>query len=159
MTATDREPVGSPDDGPRTSAFRAYGTPVPQQGTRIVQTPAGPRGITAGGPSLRPWRDVMAAEAEIARTMGRRHTGPVFLDVEFRYPMPASRKASQRRQEWIPKAVQPDLDKLIRAVCDSLTQGGLILDDAQISEIHAVKGEWSDSWTGADIQVRDLWTP
>lgn len=101
----------------------------------------------------------MAAEAEIARTMGRRHTGPVFLDVEFRYPMPASRKASQRRQEWIPKAVQPDLDKLIRAVCDSLTQGGLILDDAQISEIHAVKGEWSDSWTGADIQVRDLWTP
>jgi Holliday junction resolvase RusA-like endonuclease len=141
------------------TSFRAYGLPIPQAGTRIVQTAAGPRGITAGSKALRPWRDVIAVEAEVCRVEGKRHTGPVRLDVEFRFPMPASRPARLRRQGSIPKTVQPDLDKLIRAVCDSLTVGGLLLDDAQVCEIHASKAEWVDSWTGADVTVRDLWIP
>lgn len=73
--------------------------------------------------------------------------------------MPSSRLVRQKNAGCIPKTTQPDLDKLLRAVFDSLRQGGLLLDDAQITEVHASKMEHHDSWYGADIAVRDLWTP
>jgi Holliday junction resolvase RusA-like endonuclease len=147
-----------PDDL-RTSAFRVLGHPVPQSGMKPVSTAAGPRLVTTGGRDLENWRHSLAAEAAVARVNGRRHLGPVALCVEFRYPMPGARTAAQRHQDSIPKVTQPDLDKLLRAVCDGMTAGALILDDAQICEIHATKSEWGDSWTGCDIQIRDLWMP
>lgn len=148
---------GRPHEG--TDTFRVYGNAVPQSGMRAVQTPMGARLITTGGKDLEAWRQAIAAEAAVAQVEGRRHTGPVAVYTDFRYQMPSSRKAAQRRSESIPRTVQPDLDKLVRAVFDSLKVGGLIIDDAQIAELHASKSEWSDSWTGAEISVRDLWTP
>ena len=143
----------------QTSAFRVLGHPVPQSGMKPVNTAAGPRLVTTGGRDLENWRQGLANEAAVARVAGRRHLGPVALIVDFRYSMPGTRTAAQRRQDSIPKVTQPDLDKLLRAVCDGLTAGALILDDAQITEIHATKTEWLDSWTGCDIQIRDLWMP
>lgn len=143
----------------RTSSLLVYGTPVPQSGMKPVSTPAGPRLVTTGGRDLESWRHSLAAEAAVARVGGRRHEGPVALHVEFRYPMPGTRTAAQRGQESIPKVTQPDLDKLLRAVCDGMTAGALILDDAQICEIHCTKSEWGDSWTGCAIEIRDLWMP
>jgi len=144
-----------------TSHFVAYGVPIPQAGTRIVQTAAGPRGITAGSPRLRPWRDVLSSEAQVCQIEGRRHTGPVAVEVEFRFPMTATRQKVKkyRNEESIPKPFQPDLDKLLRAVFDSLTVGGLLLDDAQVCEVHATKREYVEGWSGANVLVRDLWTP
>lgn len=142
-----------------TSRFIVYGTPVAQGGMRFVPTPNGSRQITVGGKGLEDWRQAIAAEAAVAQVQGHKHTGPVALHVDFRYTMPISRKAAERRNGWIPRKVAPDLDKLVRAVGDSLKVGGLILDDAQIAEIHATKYEYSEGWTGAEVVVRDLWTP
>lgn len=149
---------GDPDELAVTS-WRTLGMPAPQFGMKSVNTAAGPRLKTDGGVGLLPWRSALATDAEIARVTGRRHAGPVALDIEFRFPMPATRLKREREAGQIPKWRRPDLDKLLRAVCDALTVGGLILDDAQIAEIHARKREYWDSWSGADITVRDLWTP
>ena len=35
--------------------------------------------------------------------------------------------------------VKPDLDKLIRALCDALTQSGVWVDDAQVTQVKASK--------------------
>lgn len=144
-----------PDDL-RQSDFRVYGLPVPQAGMRMM--PSGGM-VTTGGQGLKPWRQAVSDEAQAVRACGKRHRGPIAVHVDFRFPMPQTRKASQRREDSIPMVVRPDLDKLLRAVLDSLKTGALILDDNQVSEIHATKSEWSDSWSGADISVRDLWTP
>jgi Holliday junction resolvase RusA-like endonuclease len=140
----------------RQSDFRVYGLPVPQGGMRMM--PSGGM-VSTGGAGLKPWRQAVSDEAQVCRVNGRRHTGPIAVHVDYRFPMPQSRKAAQRRADSIPMTVRPDLDKLLRAVLDSLKTGALILDDSQVAEIHATKSEWSDSWSGADISVRDLWTP
>lgn len=57
---------------------------------------------------------------------------PAYLYVEFVMPRPASRSKDIRH------AIAPDLDKLVRAVGDSL-KGSLISDDSRISELHATK--------------------
>lgn len=147
------------DEGLQTHSFRVYGDPAPQSGMRAVGPPGAMRLITTGGKDLEQWRRAIATEAEVAKVNGSTHRGPVAVYVDFRYQMPSNRKAAQRRAESIPRMVQPDLDKLVRAVFDSLKVGGLILDDGQIAEIHASKSEYSDSWTGAEVSVRDLWTP
>jgi Holliday junction resolvase RusA-like endonuclease len=152
-------PDGASVDALYTSEFRVFGTPVAQGGMRYVPTPNGSRQITVGGVGLKEWRQAIATEAAVRVVEGKHHRGPVALHVNFRYPMPGNRKAAERRQGVIPRTSRPDLDKLIRAVCDSLTVGGLIVDDSQIAELHATKFEYMDSWSGIDVSVRDLWTP
>jgi len=142
-----------------TSTFRVYGTPVPQGGMRYVPTPGGSRQITVGGVGLQDWRSSVAAEAAVQVVEGSKHRGPVALYVDFRYPMPGTRKAAQRRHGSMPRTSRPDIDKLLRAVCDAITVGGLWLDDAQVAELHCTKYEFMDSWQGIDVAVRDLWTP
>lgn len=140
----------------RQTDFRVYGPPAPQSGMRMM--PSGGM-VSTGGVNLKPWRQAVADEAQIAAVSGRRHKGPIAVHADFRFPLPRSRPAPQRRVDSVPMVVPPDLDKLLRAVFDSLKAGGLIIDDRYISEIHATKTEWLDSWTGADISVRDLWIP
>jgi len=72
----------------------------------------------------------------------------------FRFPMPPSRSAVVKRTGWAWKDKKPDLDKLARSTCDSLTTSGLIADDARIVRLHAEKVEIADSWHGAEITVK-----
>ena len=53
-------------------------------------------------------------------------------------------------------AVMPDLDKLIRAVGDSLTDAGIIRDDSRIITITARKLYADDRGPGAVIRVNTL---
>jgi crossover junction endodeoxyribonuclease RusA len=75
---------------------------------------------------------------------------PCELLVHFYLPKPASVKRS------LP-SVSPDLDKLIRAVGDSLTDAGVVKDDSRIVWIRASKSYASGSVEpGATIQVKTL---
>jgi Holliday junction resolvase RusA-like endonuclease len=47
----------------------------------------------------------------------------------------------------------PDVDKLVRAVGDGLTQGGAIADDARIVDLHAYKRYSVDGWTGVHVTI------
>ena len=74
---------------------------------------------------------------------------PCELIVNFYMPKPASVKRS------LP-TVSPDLDKLIRAVGDSLTDSGVVVDDSRIVRISARKLYAIGIEPGAIIQVKTL---
>lgn len=112
------------------------GTPVPQGSVDVY------RGRIVGVKApLKRWRtDVRAAT--LARHQGEPLDGPISVSLVFQIAPP------QRPRWWAP-AVKPDLDKLIRAVLDSLSTTknrktkaivpGVITDDARIVHITATK--------------------
>jgi crossover junction endodeoxyribonuclease RusA len=55
--------------------------------------------------------------------------GALMLSATFVLPRP---KSAPKRRIW--PTVKPDHDKLLRALCDALTQCGAWLDDAQVVE-------------------------
>lgn len=69
--------------------------------------------------------------------------GPLMLTATFVLPRP---KSAPKRRVW--PVMKPDSDKLIRALCDALTQCGAWADDAQVVEMVAGK-----RYTGQDPQV------
>lgn len=124
------------------------GTPRPQGSHRLV---AGR--ILDDNPGLRAWRQRITHAARTACTQaalfGRPAIpGPVLLAAEFRFPAPA-------RSRWPhAPAGPPDLDKLLRAVCDALTTADVWEDDARVVGITASK-----SWTTGPAGVRCTITP
>ena len=60
--------------------------------------------------------------------------GALTMSVTFVLPRP---KSAPKRRIW--PEVKPDLDKLVRALCDALTQCGAWGDDAQLIHLNAVK--------------------
>jgi crossover junction endodeoxyribonuclease RusA len=129
--------------------FEVVGLPVQQGSKKHV----GNGVMVEAAKGHKAWR---AEVADAARDVadGRPFDGPLALTVHFRFPMPASRKAAVRRAGYGPKSTAPDLDKLIRAVGDSLQAGGLVADDARFCEITATKTEVR-GWTGVEITVTD----
>lgn len=106
------------------------GTPVPQgsvsvYGGRVV-------GVT---PKLKAWRSLVRA-GTMAHHTGEPMDGPLRVAMAFQLEPP------QKPRWWAP-AVKPDLDKLVRAVLDSLSTtkdlAGVIRDDARVVEIVAAK--------------------
>jgi Holliday junction resolvase RusA-like endonuclease len=135
------------------ASFDIIGLPAPQgsksvmPGGRLVEGSS-----TSGRLKHKSWR---AAVAEASRELAgdEPHDGPLTLQVTFRLPMPASRpKRIQVCGEW-PKSTKPDLDKLVRALCDGMEEGGLIRDDSRIYAIDAMKLEVV-GWTGAEVTLK-----
>lgn len=141
--------------------FVVVGVPSQQAGMRSVEITSKSgqkfnRQITTGGKDLKAWR---AEVADAARVMAVEHgclQGPLRLRVEFRFPMPKSRPAWMRKAGVALKVTAPDLDKLVRAIGDSLTTSGLIPDDAVIADTRSTKIEVFEQWTGAVIEVTQL---
>jgi len=90
--------------------------------------------------SLRGWRE--AVRQETAKAIEEHQDaslfevtyplqGPVVLGVTFTVRKP--KNAPKRKVTWPER--QPDLDKLLRAVCDALRAGGAYRDDAQVVEV------------------------
>lgn len=139
--------------------FVAYGAPSPQSGMK-------PRGrnrdgslrlVSTGGVDLAQWRATVTGAA-IKAAYESRHPkfakGPLIVVVEFRFPMPKSRPKWMREQGTWPKDTIPDLDKLQRALGDSLKSAGVIGDDGQIVEWRATKVEVWQQWTGAAVLIK-----
>jgi crossover junction endodeoxyribonuclease RusA len=130
--------------------FDVLGQPAPQGSKKHVG-----RGVMIETSKHLPsWRDSVADAARTAAAGNDPLTGPLELDVTFRFAMPASRSAKIRALGQAFKTSAPDLDKLVRAVGDSLKTGGLIRDDALIVRLDATKLE-VDGWTGAIIELRE----
>lgn len=119
--------------------FRIYGEAIPQ-GSAKAFTPRGWRRpiITSDNVRLKSWRQLVAEGAQVAllklqpaeRVLA---IGGVRLTVAFYLPRPQS----------LPKKItahtkKPDVDKLVRAVCDALTSI-VYSDDRQVCELVAVK--------------------
>lgn len=130
--------------------FEIVGNPAAQGSKRHV----GAGRMVEMAKGHKPWRDAVAnAAREIADNLDDTPLdGPLRLDVEFRFPMPTSRSKALRTAGRAPKVSAPDTDKLIRCLGDALQAGGLIRDDARLTEIHARKIEVI-GWTGATVTI------
>lgn len=83
--------------------------------------------------------------------------GPVYVSITFYLPRPKRLMRKKDPDEEIPHTGKPDLDNLVKAVFDALTQVGLWEDDSQVysSVVHKVyvaKG----GRPGAGIMVKPL---
>lgn len=131
--------------------FDVAGLPVQQGSKNLVHrgTPHA-RLIDDNTKVLKPWRALVSHEANLATALSGgifdRKT-PIRLVVTFILPRPAS--APSRRFP----TTRPDLDKLTRAVCDSLTSVAYV-DDSQVVELHVTKRfPRGEPWYGAHIAV------
>jgi Holliday junction resolvase RusA-like endonuclease len=115
-----------------------------------VPAPQGSKSLSRSGvmyeanKNLKPWRkEVTAAASWVAGPGFELMQGPLIVSIWFTMPRPPTVKRES-------PSVKPDLDKMCRAVLDSLS-GIVYKDDAQIIRIDAI--ESYESQTGAHIFV------
>lgn len=134
--------------------FIVYGVPQPQ-GSKKLLTPKGRRPVMVDDnrATLRSWRAETVAAAQLGWD-GPPMDGPLLLEARFVFPRPTGARKAARL-----KSTKPDLDKLVRALCDALTAARVIRDDARVSVLRCQKlladAEGSMS-IGATVRVTAL---
>lgn len=115
--------------------FVVFGKPV-TQGSK-TRTRWGLRDDNAD--TLKPWRANVTATAVEARQHAgwARAEGPVAVHARFYFDPPKS--APKRRRTWPTTRSSGDLDKLLRALFDGITDAGVWRDDAQVVQVIAAK--------------------
>jgi len=131
-------------------AFFAPGRPSPQGSKRSV---GGGRFIEASK-YLPAWRKAVTEFAIYQATLDNWEPihGPVELHVVFYLERPASISAAKRPEPIVP----PDVDKLVRAIGDSLSDAGVWGDDSQVVKLVAFKRYADGHDQGAFITVSTL---
>lgn len=135
--------------GPAIS-FHVAGVPAPK-GSRIVGHNR--RGQSYTRPASRrekPWTEAVALVAR-ANRLAVPLLPPYAVELAFAMPCPA--------RPSHPHPTRGDLDKLVRAVLDGLTRGGLILDDRHVTDLAATKRWASPGAEGVDVTVHTLPNP
>lgn len=135
------------------------GIPVPQGSATAF--PVGGRCVvtSANNKKLKPWR-ALVTQAVLDEMDAGRHNEmlqmladkdmPIKARLKFYVPKPASVK-----REW-PTVRRGDIDKLSRAVLDSISDAGLWYDDANVVDLHASKYYAGGVLLpGVEIEVRD----
>ena len=113
-------------------SFTVMGQPVTQGSMRALISKATGKAILLPSKTLAPWRSTVAWEARKV-FQGPLIEGPVVLVADFYVRRP---KGLPKR--WTHAIKKPDLDKLVRAVGDSLS-GVVWRDDSQVISITATK--------------------
>lgn len=138
--------------------FFCPGVPQPQGSARAFVR-GGRAVVTSANARLRPWRAAVTAAAAEAHRDAPPFDVPVFVTAEFTFPRPAGhfgkRGLLPSAPEW--PAVRPDLDKLTRALLDSLTDAGVIRGDALVVRL-AVDKHYDDR-PGVCVAVGPAWPP
>jgi crossover junction endodeoxyribonuclease RusA len=120
--------------------FTVEGRPAPQ-GSKTAYVRGGRAVMVESSKYLPEWRSAVMLAANVALNASMDvtpFTEPVKLDVSFFIERPNKSKYVDY------PGGKPDLDHLVRAVGDSLTQAGVLADDSLIVEIVARK-----LWTGS----------
>lgn len=120
--------------------FMVRGTPATQGSKRaFVTRGAAPRAVLVdnNAQKLRPWRDAVRYAAETAMAGRPPIDGPVSVRIVFALARPKSHPKTRRT--WPTGVRSGDLDKLIRACFDALTDAGIWGDDAQAVHVEAFK--------------------
>lgn len=141
--------------------FFVAGIPQTQGGMREITTKLGRKAlITTGSQNLKPWRNKVTEVAQLAVNLAHWTTveeGPIGTTFRFFLPMPQSRPAAVRRGAICLASVGYDIDKMTRAIHDSLTDAGVYKNDAQVARSAQVKWEiMPGQLAGAEIIVEAL---
>ncbi len=129
--------------------FDVVGRPSPQGSKKSI----GNNRFVETSKFLPAWRSAVKGAAEQAVTIAgwNRVGGPVELEVMFYLDRPSSVSKVKRPSPTVP----PDIDKLIRAVQDSLT-GVVYDDDSQIIRVLAWKVYADHRVPGCFVRVNEL---
>lgn len=135
--------------------LQVVGVPVGQGSKKAYVNKSTGRAVVVDEKSraLRDWRAAIAnaARDELTRVPRPPIDGPIEVKIYFRF---GSSKSDPHRF-W--HAVKPDLDKLVRAVFDALTEGGAIRDDARICALATKKRFASQAESvGCTIEIYPL---
>jgi Holliday junction resolvase RusA-like endonuclease len=96
--------------------------------------------VESNDAKLQPWRRAIATAARTAWGQQPAYDGPVELRIQFTLTRPASAPVSWlARERWRLPSHGVDLDKLVRAVGDSITRAGVWVDDARVVRLSAAK--------------------
>lgn len=145
---------------PRVVSIDVRGQPRPQGSMKMHRLPNG--GVAARYPA-QVWEWRYKVQQAVAAAEEPQFTGAVELRLGFELMRPAGHylPTNSRRNvvELSPKApplpiVAPDLDKLVRAVCDAITDAGLWRDDSQVVTIRAAK-RYATSTPGVLIKITE----
>jgi Holliday junction resolvase RusA-like endonuclease len=137
----------------RTIRLHVPGVPQPKGSPSIIH-PAGRRPLLTltATKEQRAWSKRLVFHVEAAAPDAP-FAGPVSLSCAFLFPM--TRAAGKEGRTHV--HVRPDLDKLLRAVCDALERGGAITEDSRIVRVACAKRYVRDGETpGVNILVREL---
>jgi Holliday junction resolvase len=131
-------------------SFWVQGRPAAQGSKRHV----GNGRMVEASRFVAPWRAaVTAAAIEVSELEGwQKQSGPMSAHMVFHIARPASVKESDRPLPIKP----PDLDKLVRAVCDSLTDADVWEDDAQLVSLTCEKQYVKVGEDGVSIHVKSF---
>ena len=135
-----------------TISFACEGFPVPKGSF----TPVGNgRFRPAGNPDkINAWRNDVRFAAKLAMDGRAPFTGAIRLSVDFALPYPHS-LIRKYQFGWYPPIKKPDMDKLLRSVCDHLT-GIAWADDSQVCYCTMNKSYAWDDVPGAYIEVTEM---
>ena len=131
----------------RTLAFTVYGDPVPQGSKRAFVVKQRAVVVDANSAGLKSWRSQVVSAA-----MEAVNDDPDLLPGDKKHPELGAVKVTllfflrqpKRPRSTVP-ITRPDLDKLIRAVFDGLTDAGVIRDDLQVTSLSAGKRYTTDT--------------
>jgi Holliday junction resolvase RusA-like endonuclease len=129
--------------------FFVYGTPVPQ-GSSTAFVHNGKAIITSANRNLKGWRVKIRGAAFVANARRTAQEAPggefpvpgyYMVRLSFWMPRPAFHYGAKGLKASAPAfpAVKPDLDKLVRAILDGITDAKVWGDDSQVIGIMAVK--------------------
>lgn len=135
-----------------TISFACEGFPVPKGSF----TPTKNGGFRpAGDPDkINAWRNDVRFAAKLAMQGMPLMTGAIRLSVDFCLPYPHS-LIRKYQMGWLPPIKKPDMDKLLRSVCDHLT-GIVWVDDSQVCYCTMNKSYAWDDVPGAYVEVTEM---
>jgi Holliday junction resolvase RusA-like endonuclease len=99
------------------------------------------------------WKELI--QASFMQVRKQAITLPVHLKVSFFLPRP-KRMADEEAHRSIPHVHKPDVDNLLKAVMDSMTEAGVWKDDALVFATEAAKWYAQGDKTGAQIIVETI---
>ena len=112
-------------------SWKTIGIPAPQGSKRHV----GMGRMIESCKALKPWREQIIAETRLNALVPQGLDEAVALSLVFLFPRPKGHfnsKGQVKPSAPEHKTTKPDIDKLARAVLDSLTLAGVFRDDALV---------------------------
>lgn len=146
--------------------IRVHGIPIPQ-GSKVANFHA-PGVRDSNDKKLRPWRKTVRAQAEDVVRHHDTLTGPVKVWVRFTFTRPPSHYRTGRNAYLVrdaaprfPGRLHGDIDKLVRAIFDALTDAAVWADDTQVVDVRARKfyageDEYALDRAGVDVVIEPL---
>lgn len=147
--------------------FQVFGRPVPQGSKRAFMPKNGKRPIVVEQADQRhkDWRSAVRSAAVESLPEGWRTDGLYVVRLEFWFKRPETHYGSKGGERYIKPAAPvyvpstPDVDKLQRAVLDSLTDAAWWADDSRVIDLRGLKvyvDLYSGDREGVHVHVRRL---